>query len=132
MADTVAIHSAFTGKRRKVVHLTGTSDATGETGVIKIDRSTLTNTDGVPNTIVIISARWNIQGYSYIKLLWHHNAADVVAMLLSSNGYEDFEGFGGLHDTDTTNADAADGDIQLTSAGAASGATYDITLEVQY
>lgn len=132
MADTVAIHPAFTGKRRKVVHLTGTSDGTGETGVVKLDRSALTNTDGVPNTIVIISARWNVQGYSYVKLLWHHNAADVVAMILSSNGYEDFEGFGGLHDTDTTNADAADGDIQLTSVGASSGATYDITLEVQY
>jgi hypothetical protein len=40
--------------------------------------------------------------------------------------------FGGLKDTDTTNADAADGDIILTTVGAIANATYDITIEVAY
>lgn len=133
MADAVAVKASFTGKRRKIIHMTCVSDGSGETGIIKIDRSAITDGNGaVPNSIDVVSARWAIQGFSYIKLLWHHNAGDVVAMLLTGNGYENYEGFGNLHDTTTTNADADDGDIQLTSAGAANGATYDITLEVSY
>jgi hypothetical protein len=133
MADTVTNQTAFNGTRRKFVHLTGVSDGTLESGVIKIDRSGYTDSNGAtPSTIAILSARWNIQGFSYVKLAWHHDADDVTAMVLSGNGYENYESFGGLRDTDTTNADAADGDIQLTSVGGSSGATYDITLEVSF
>lgn len=133
MTDTVTNQTAFDGKRRKTIHLTGVSDGTGESGVIKVDRSAYTDSNGAtPSTIAILSVRWNIQGFSYIKLYWHHNAADVTAQIMSGNGYENYESFGGLRDTDTTNADAADGDILLTSVGGASGSTYDITIEVSF
>jgi hypothetical protein len=133
MADTVASNIVYSGKRRHCVCLICSSDGTGETGVVKVDRSTLLNGAGqVPSSLAIASVRWNVQGFSSVTLLWHHNAADVVARRLTGNGYDNFEGFGFLHDTDTTNADAADGDIQLTSVGAVAGAIYDITLEVTY
>lgn len=133
MADTVTNQTAFNGTRRKTVHITGISDGTGETGVVKVDRSAFVDSNGAtPSTIAVLSLRWNIQGYTYIKLAWHHNAADVTIGLLSSNGYENYESFGGLRDTDTTNADAADGDIILTTVGHAANATYDITIEVSY
>jgi hypothetical protein len=133
MADTAVKHIVYSGKRRHCVHLYATSDGTGETGVVKVDRSTLLDGTGqIPSSLAIASVRWNVQGFSSVTLLWHHNAADVVAMRLTGNGYENFEGFGFLHDTDTTNADAADGDIQLTSVTPVAAAIYDITLEVTY
>lgn len=133
MVDTVTTQTAFNGLRRKTIHITGISDGTGETGVVKVDRSTFVDSNGAtPNTIHVLSLRWNIQTYTYIKLAWHHNAADVTLALLSSNGYENYEFFGGIKDTDTTNADAADGDIILTTVGHAANATYDITIEVAY
>lgn len=125
MADTVTNQVILGGKSTYVVHLTGISDGTGESNVVKIDKSTLLNTIGVePPRIIIQSIRWASQGFSYIKLSWDH-ATDVTAMILNGNGYENFEEVGGLKDTllnDST------GDLLLTSVGAANGSTYDITL----
>lgn len=125
MTDTVTNQVVIGGKSTYVIHLTGISDGTGESNVVKIDKSTLLDTIGVePPRILIQSARWCIQGFSYIKLTWDH-ATDATAMVLNGNGYENFEDVGGLKDTllnDST------GDLLLTSVGAASGATYDITL----
>lgn len=125
MADTVTTQVVQNSKAEYVVHLTGISDATGETNVVKIDKSTLTDVLGVePPRIIINSARWCIQGFSYIKLTWDH-ATDATALVLNGNGYDNFADVGGLRDTllnDST------GDLLLTSVGAASGSTYDITL----
>src|SRR5574343_990714 len=99
MADTVTNQVVLGGKTDYVVHLTGISDATGETNVVKIDKSTLLDQIGVePPRIIIQSIRWAIQGYSYIKLSWDHGT-DVTAMVLSGNGYDSFEEIGGLKDT---------------------------------
>ncbi len=133
MADTVTSRVVFsnTNSRKYVVHLTCISDGTGESNVVKVDRSALTNGAGAaPDKIKIASIRWNIQGFTYIKLSWDHTADDT-AMLLSSNGYDNFEAYGCLVDPNTS-VDAvtgAIGDLLLTSVGAASGATYDITIE---
>ena len=125
MADTVTTQVVQNTKDRYVLHLTGISDGTGETNVIKIDKSTLTDVIGVePPRIIIQTARWGIQGFSYIKITWDH-ATDATALVLNGNGYDSWEDAGGLRDTllnDST------GDLFLTSIGAASGATYDITL----
>ena len=128
MADTVTSNVMFsaTNARRYIVHLTGVSDATGETNVIKIDKSTLTNTVGQePTSLKIASIRWNIQGYSYIKLSTDRTS-DQTLMLLSGNGYDNFEAFGFLKEASTT---GDTGDLLLSSVGAAAGATYDITIE---
>ncbi len=125
MADTVTSQVVLGGKSTYVVHLTGLSDSTGESNVVKIDKSTLLNTLGVePVRIIIQSVRWCIQGYSYIKLSWDHGT-DATAMLLNGNGYDSFEEAGGLRDTLVNDST---GDLLLTSVGATSGATYDITL----
>jgi hypothetical protein len=128
MADTVNTQVMQNSEQEYVVHLTGISDATGESNVTKIDRSALTNTAGdAPVAIDIMSARWNIQGFSYIKISWDHSTDDV-AMLLSGNGFDDFSDVGGLRDPRSSAVTGASGDVLLTSVGAASGATYDITL----
>jgi hypothetical protein len=125
----------MSGVRTKkfLVHLTGVSDGTGESAVVKVDRSTLLvpGTDTAPTKLHIASVRWNVQGYGYIKLLWDHTADDTIC-LLSLNGYENYETYGCLKDPNTSGdtVTGAIGDILLTSVGAASGAIYDITLEV--
>jgi hypothetical protein len=133
MADTVTSRVVFsnTNSRKYIVHLTGISDGTGESAVVKVDRSALTNGAGqAPDKIKIASIRWNIQGYSYIKLSWDHTADDT-AMVLSGNGYDNFESYGCLVDPNTSGdtVTGAIGDLLLTSVGAASGASYDVTIE---
>jgi len=109
------------------LHLTNISDGTGESNVVKIDKSAFTAYDGSePGIINIISARWNIQGFSYVKLSTDHTTDDVV-LLLSGNGYDNWADAGGLRDPASS---GQTGDLLLTTVGAASGATYDITLEV--
>lgn len=128
MADTVDVDVVHNDKINYVVHLTCISDGTGESNVTKIDRSALTNTNGVePKAIDISEVRWNIQGFSYVKLSWDHSTDDV-AMLLSGNGYDNFGEFSALKDPRSSAVSGASGDLLLTSVGAASGATYDITL----
>lgn len=134
MADAVATNTIKGGAyaKRMIVHLTNLSDGTGESAVVKVDRSALTLPNGSsPNKINIRAIRWAIQGFTYIKLSWDHTADDT-AFLLSGNGYDCFETYGVLSDPNTS-VDAvtgAIGDLLLTTAGAASGATYDITLEL--
>ena len=130
MADTVAsnvIQNTVSTDGIYKIHLTGVSDGTGESDVVKIDKSAFTSYDGSePGIINLQSVRWNIQGFSYITLEWDHTTDDV-AMRLSGNGYDNFAAGGGLRDPASS---GGTGDLLLTSTGAASGATYDITLEV--
>jgi len=135
MADTVTTNTIFgsaSARTRKViVHLTCISDGTGETNVVKVDRSTLLDENGnAPNKINIASMRWNTQGFTYIKLSWDHTADDTIAVL-NWNGYENFESYGLLRDPNTSGdvVTGAIGDVLLSSVGAISGASYDITLE---
>jgi hypothetical protein len=117
-----------------LVHLTNISDGTGESAVTKVDKSAYTATDGAePDSLDIETARWNIQGFTSVRILWDHTTDDV-AMVLSGSGFDDFRGDEfvrfkkGLPDPRS----AGDtGDIKLTTAGAVSGATYDITLRLR-
>ena len=74
--------------------------------------------------------RWCLQGFTSVRLLWDHDTDDK-ALELSGSGYEDFRGDSflrtqkGLADPRTA---GGTGDILLTTVGAVSGATYDITL----
>lgn len=128
MADTVSTNVVRNTVSRDgvyTIHLTGLSDGTGETNVVKIDKSAFTGPSGSePSYITILSARWNTQGYSYIKLSTDHTTDDTM-LLLTGNGYDEWEM--GLQDPNST---GGTGDLLLSSVGAASGATYDITLRV--
>ncbi len=130
MADAVKI-TTFDGNPNDgfvTVHLTNISDATGESAVLKVDRSALaTATKKTIQNLALQSARWNIQGFTSVRILWDHTTDDV-AMLLSGSGYEEFP-FGKPDPNTSADAvSAAIGDVLLTTAGAVSGATYDITL----
>jgi 16S rRNA C1402 (ribose-2'-O) methylase RsmI len=134
MADAVTTRVVTESPERITVHLTNISDATGESAVVKVDLSTLTAEDGgVPASLDIEEVRWNIQGFTSVRVLWGTTSA-VVALALSGSGYDDFRGDSfayakrGLSDPRTATGER---DILLTTAGAVSGATYDITLRLR-
>ncbi|HEY2851136.1 MAG TPA: hypothetical protein VGI97_14755 [Gemmatimonadaceae bacterium] len=142
MADTVTTITVFNGPTNIVVHLTNVSDGTGESAVKKVDIAALLNYYKVqPAGLRIEQVRWAMQGFQNVKLGWDRTAAQITAMLLAGNGYDDLRGqraggvdavkgftkITGLVDPSEGNADAK-GSILLTTVGAVSGATYDITL----
>ncbi len=129
MADAVTTEFIYSGRRRKILHITGISDGTGESTVIKADISTLTfvGSQGatVPTYTVVDMIDFNIQGYTSIRLHWDHTTNDEIAILPAGTGTIDWNALGGKVDPRT----AGDtGDILLTTAGHIAGATYDITI----
>ena len=125
MADSVDSVVLFSGTRRRAVRLTNVSDGTGESAVIKIDKSTLIGPDGTePSKLVVEEIVWNIQGFTSVRLFWDHTTDDEIDML-SGGGSRDYTAVGGLRDPGSA---GGDGDILLTTAGAVSGATYDISI----
>ncbi len=134
MADAVTARVVLNTTYRYIVHLTNVSDGTGESAVIKADKSALVAPDGSePASLDIEWVRWNVQGFTSVRLLWDHDTDDA-ALVLSGSGYDDFQGR--IDPTDyNEGASVKDprtaggtGDILLTTAGNVSGATYDITL----
>lgn len=128
MADTVDSNVILSGKRRYIIRLTNVSDGTGESAVIKVDKSTLTDSTGQePGSLTIDSIQWAIQGFTSVRLFWDHTTDDEIAVL-SLAGFFDYTYGGGLADPRSA---GGTGDVLLTTAGATSGATYDITLTLK-
>lgn len=126
MADAVTSETIFNGERRKIFHFTNISDATGESGVTKVDISTLTFNKGtVPTYSAIDMIDYNIQGMSSVRLHWDHTTDDEIAIMPAGMGTIHFEAIGGKVDPRTT---GGTGDVLLTTNGQVSGGTYDITI----
>lgn len=128
MADTVTTNVMLGGGRRYVAQFTGISDGTGETNVIKVDISTLLNTVGQTCTYTLFEEiQWDVQGFDYVKLAWDHTTDDT-AKLMAGRGSVSYRDYGYLCDPRSS---GGTGDILLSSVGATSGATYDITIVLQ-
>ena len=127
MADVVTNQVVFSGKRRHVVHLTSESDSTGESGVVKVDISTLRDARGEQITYTSVERIFGVvNGFDYVKLAWDHTTDDTIAVV--SGLFDlDFRCYGGLVDPRSA---GGTGDIVLTTEGAADGASYDITIEL--
>ena len=125
MADSVDSTVLLNGKRKYIVHLTNVSDGTGESSVAKVTKANLTNLAGsIPGKLSVVSVRWNVGGFSSVKLYWDHTAPDEI-MMLTGSGYECFD-----PPISDPGSAGGTGNIILTTAGAVVGAVYDITLEV--
>ena len=124
MADVVNSDVLINGDKNYVIRLQNVSDGTGESAVQKIDVSGLTFSDGsVPTTLSLQEIEWNMQGIDYVQLLFDATTDDEI-VTLSGNGYKNFEDVGGISDPKST---GYTGDVLLTTGGAASGGSYDIT-----
>ena len=128
MADTVDTIVQFSGQRRYNVRLTNVSDGTGESAVVKVDKSTLTNALGVePSALNLESVQWSIQGFTSVRLFWDHNTDDEMEVLSTGQGYRSYAEHGALNDPKSA---GGTGDVLLTTANNVSGATYDIQLNL--
>ncbi len=130
MADTVQTTVIHNSPRYYVAHFTNISDGTGESGVKKIDMSALTGPDGTaPSKLAIEEIRCNIQTTDggYVKIDFDHTTDDEF-VVLSGTDYLDFKPIGGFVDP---GAVGADGSILFTTAGFASGDSYDITIRAR-
>lgn len=134
MADAVTKVTMADSGTHYVIHMTNISDGTGESAVIKADKSAIAAAkDGAEAaSLDIEQVRWAIQGFTSVRLLWDHTTDDV-ALALTGNGYDDFRGETGMGGYNTGSlkdprSSGGTGDVLLTTAGAVSGATYDITL----
>lgn len=130
MADTVDSVILHRGTEKYAIRLTNISDGTGESAVVKLDKSAIASTLGItePAKFIVQELYWNVQGFSSVRLHFDHDTDDELDVL-SGNGYRPYEEFGGLVDPGST---GGTGDILLTTAGAVSGATYDIFIVVEF
>lgn len=127
MADVVGTFPIYTGRGLYCWKFTSISDGAGETNVIKIDVSTLTNTvGGVGTKINIQEVAWSIQGFAYVQLSFDYGT-DVTAALLTGNGGINYEKVG-REIVSAASATGGTGDLLLSTGVAAANATYDITV----
>lgn len=128
MADAVTSKVLINSKNRYVVVLTNVSDGTGESDVAKVDKSTLVNLNGVePTKLNLVSVQYAIQGFSSVRLEWDHTTDDMMVVLPAGSGVLDFSCYGAYSDPASA---GTTGDVLLTTAGAVSGASYTIILEL--
>ncbi len=125
MADTVSVVTLFSSPRRLVVKLLSRSDGTGESNVVKVDKSTLTGPNGAePTCFSIRKIEYDITGMEVALSV--DATTDVVLARLEGQGCFDYEHCGGIN----TRAAGDTGDILLTTNGHSSGDHYDITLHL--
>lgn len=132
MADAVTVRVIQNDAAFYKVHLTNISDGTGESNVVKADKSTLTGPGaGEPTRLDIAEARWAMQGMNSVRISWDHTTDDM-GLVLSGSGYDLFDAINtngaaltGLQDPASS---GGTGDVLLTTQGATANGTYDITL----
>ena len=123
MADTVASQTIIDGARKTVMKFTNISDGTGESAVLKVDVSALTE---APSGIRIDKIHYDISGMQ-LEILWDATTDVIAAILSSGQGTLDFTGFGGLQN----NAGAGKtGDILFTTVAHSANDTYFVVLEM--
>lgn len=128
MADTVDTLVVANTKQRYVVRLTNRSDGTGESGVVKVDKSTLTGLLGAePSKLVVEKIQYDVAGMQ-VRLDWDHTTDDEIVTLGPGSGVMNWRQAGGLIDPGSA---GGTGDILLTTNGQAAGDSYDITLHLR-
>jgi hypothetical protein len=128
MADAVTSQTILDGERLFIGKFTNFSDGTGETGVIKIDVSTLRpNAFGLACNGVKLNKIYGTTHGFEVQILWDATT-DVFAWQIpqNSNYLMDFSSFGGI----PNNAGAGrTGDVLFTTRDASAGDMYTIVLE---
>ena len=131
MADAVASQTIQDGTKTAIFRFTNVSDGTGESAVVKVDASALSE-DPVTKkacTSVSIECIW----YSTIGMgvkIFFDATTDVLAWELRTDDARkiDFRDFSGI----PNNAGSGKtGDIAFTTVGAGSGDVYNVVLQVR-
>lgn len=123
MADTVTTKTIFNSPKKLVVHITSLSDGTGESNVVKVDKSTFTGLNGSePSKLVVEKIVYDVSSMR-VLLTWDQTSDETIAVL-QGEGKLCWKKSGGNIGANT----GGTGDILLTTANQAVGDGYDITL----
>ena len=130
MADAVTSQTLIDGPKQAVMKFTNVSDGSGESAVVKVDVSALSDSvDGDTCTGVVIERIWWQCIGMKVQILWNASS-NVFCIELGENqsGSHDYSSFGGL----TNNAGSGkDGDLLFTTVGASSADTYTVILDMR-
>ena len=130
MADTVTSQTLIDGPKQAVMKFTNVSDGSGESAVVKVDVSALSDSvDGDTCTGVVIERIWWQCIGMKVQILCNASS-NVFCIELGENqsGSHDYSSFGGL----TNNAGSGkDGDLLFTTVGASSADTYTVILDMR-
>jgi hypothetical protein len=131
MADAVTTQTIQDGDRLAILKFTNISDGTGESGVTKVDVSTLQPESGTGKACTEVKIQqifYSMAGMG-VDILWEATA-DVLAFTVtdSSDGRFDFNEIGAL--TNTAGAGKT-GDVAFTTVGATAGDRYTIILVLE-
>lgn len=128
MADAVASQTILDGERLFIAKFTNISDGTGETGVVKIDVSTLrSSASGNACNGVKLNKIFGTTHGLQVRILWDATT-DVLAWQIpqNSNYLMDLSSFGGIPNNAGT---GVTGDVLFTTTDATAGDMYTIVLE---
>ncbi len=123
MADAVSTKVLYESKQLLVIKCLNLSDGTGESNVVKVDKSAYTSEDGSePGHFLIEKIQYDVAGMSVLISVDH--TSDTNLFRLAGHGEFCYKKFGGI----STSGTGDTGDILFTTNGHTSGDTYDITL----
>jgi hypothetical protein len=122
MADAVATKKIAETGHKSVFLLTNVSDGAGETGVTKVDISTL---PGAPTRVRVNKIAFCVS-VGTVELFFDRTTDQRIAVL-SGSGELNYENLGGLQDAGSGDT----GDIKLTTRGHAANGGYTILLELE-
>jgi hypothetical protein len=128
VSDSVTSKTIFNGSRKLIMQFTNLSDGTGESNVVKVDKSTFTGPNGLePSELIIEMIEGETSGMS-VGLSVDHTTDVVLARLGGVGRFKiDYRPHGGLR----TNGAGDTGDILFTTNGHSSGDTYNIVLHIR-
>lgn len=128
MADAVTTQILEQGPRNVVMKFTNVSDGSGESGVLKVDVSTLTGFNGqTPSEVLIEKIQYLLFGMQ-VQILWDADT-DVLAVELVPDAGDcvDFREWPISNNAGTGKT----GDIRFTTVGHTAGDSYTIILALR-
>lgn len=128
MADTVNSKTIFNGSRKLIMQFTNLSDGTGESAVVKVDKSTFTGPNGLePSSLQIEKIEGEAVGMQVF--IYADHTTDVTIARIGGLGRFciDYRPTGGI----STSGAGETGDITFTTNGHASGDSYNIIIHMK-
>lgn len=127
MADAVSTKVIFNSPKYLVVSCTNLSDGTGESAVVKVDKSTYTGPNGLePSKFAVESIDYDVSGMN-VQVYFDRTTAGIIGQF-QGFGHINYMGTGGgWIDLGTGNT----GDILFTTTGATAADSYTIVLHLR-
>jgi hypothetical protein len=126
--DAVTSKTIFNGSRKLIMHFTNNSDGTGESSVVKVDKSTFTGPNGLePSQIMIEKIEGQVNG-GILTIQANHTSTLVLAQLDPGSRINlDFRSSGGL----PTSGSGGTGDIEFVLPASLTAGGYDLILHMK-